>query len=242
MPAQTSAIYDGHSTESGLGGRLEIEPNFGMAFLSPGDLNTAIHDTNDSLQKDGYKSYNAADIGLSPTFGAAVTYRLIPSFGLGLAFNRVAGSAEGSGKKGEATLTGQSSFAANMLTVESRISLYRSGDGHFETLFGPFAGVGFYSASGQLSGTGLPAGARQEDSSAKGAIFGGTAQMRYWFNRNVALGVNAGYRYAKSGTLKVDSTRNIDNEPVGSDVETNGKKLAVDASSILFGTQLTWAL
>jgi hypothetical protein len=57
----------------------------------------------------------------------------------------------------------------------------------------------------------------------------------------VALGASAGYRYAQSGALKVDSQRNTE-KGVGSTVENGGKKVIVDGSSMLISTQLTVAL
>ena len=223
------------------GGLLVIEPNFGFSFISPSDINNAIHDDVDSLQKQGVKSYSVSDFGSTVSYGVASTYRVTPDVGLGLGFSRMSASTDGTAKIGDNSLTGNYDLGATMLTAESRLTFARSNDQKFEAVLAPFVGIGFFSGTSGLSGSALANGSREVNSSAKGAVFGSSITGRYWFTQNIAWSINAGYRYAKSGDLKIDSQRNT-TESVGSNLESNGKKVNIDASSVFIGTGLTLAL
>ena len=236
---QTS-VSDVQANSSPLDGRLEIEPSLGFAFLSPKDVNTAIHDTNDSYQQQGVKSFNIPDIGSSFGFGGTVTYRVAPTFALGLGVNRLSSSSDGSAKVGNNSMNGTVGIGATLLTVETHITLTRSRNQAFEILFSPSAGIAFFQESSQFGGSALNM-PTEVNTSSTGAVFGGTFGMRYWIVRNVAWNLNLGYRYAKSGDLRVDSQRNT-NDSVGSIFERGGKKVNVDASAMVLATGLTWSL
>ena len=222
-------------------GAIELEPNLGMSLMSPGDLNGVIRDNNDAIQKQGVKSFSVGDLGSSIGFGLAATYRVIPKLGLGLGFNRLSASTDGSAKVGENSLTGKYSMGASLLTAEARIIPLATNDGKLEAVVAPFVGIGFYSASTELGGSALQGGTREVASSATGPVFGASIGGRYWFTPFVSLGVQGGYRYAKSSVLKVDSQKNTE-VAVGSQVESDGKKISADASSITLGTQLVVAI
>jgi hypothetical protein len=239
--AETPATVAQSAAGSPFDGRLELEPHFGFAFVSPADVNNLIRDTNDAIQKQGVKSFQVGEFGSTTGFGLAAAYRVIPAAAFGLGFSRLAATTDGSAKINDNTLFGSYSISANLLTVESRVRFAQSADGKLEGLFSPFAGVGFYKASNEFSGSALQNGSQEVHSTATGAVFGTTIGARYWLSRGFSLGLNAGYRFAKSGTLKVDSQKNT-NQAVGSQAENGGKKLSLDASSLLVGAGVTWAL
>ena len=225
-----------------LENKLVIEPSFGFSFISPGDANSVIRDDTDALQKKGYKSYNPSDIGSAISYGIATTYRVTPDVGLGVGFSRLSAGADGSSKVNDQTINGNYSVAATMLTAETRFTFLRSADRKFEAVLSPFVGIGFYNGSTQFSGTGMANGlSTEENTSAKGIVFGSTVGGRYWFSPNIAWSINAGYRSAKSGDLKIDSQRNTGDD-VGSYAENNGKKSTIDASSVVIGTGITLSI
>lgn len=240
-PGPGKSIGKKTRSEPGLGGKLEVDPAFGVAMIGPADVNGLIHDNNDAIQKAGVKSFNADDIGTTTYWGLATTYRIAPSVGLGLGFAHLGATSEGSAKVGDNSLSGKYQIGASFLTVESRITVFGSRREKLEGLVSPFLGMGFYSASSTLSGSALAKGSIEVESSAQGIVFGTNATARYWFLPNLAGGLTTGYRFAKSGTLKVKSQKGSD-QGVGSEVESNGKKISVDAGSFLIGLNLTWAL
>lgn len=229
------------SSSSATGGKLEIDPAFGFAFISPKDVNGLIKDNNDSLQKQGVKSFNVDEIGSTSYFGMAATYRVQPAFGLGLGFHRLGTETEGSAKINDLNLNAKYEVSANFLTAETRITMFGSRREKVEGVLSPFAGVGFYKASSSFNGSALQNGSSEINSSASGLVLGASATARYWFTQNMAAGLMGGYRYAKSGELKVDSQKNTD-VGVGTKVENNGKKVVFDASSLMVGAALTWAI
>lgn len=226
---------------SGLQGRLELDPGFGVAFISPKDVNTAIADINADLQKQGVKSFNMSDLGSTTYLGLAATYRVLPDVGLGLGFQRMSTSTETSAKINNDSINAKIGASANILTAESRLTMYRSNNRRWEIVAAPFMGIGFYKTSVETSGSALPTGATEVIASSSGFVAGSTVMGRYWFMPNLSGGLLAGYRFAKSGDLKVDSTRNSD-IAVGSYVENGGKKVALDMTSFMLGAQLTWSI
>lgn len=237
--SSTSYGSSRHSS-NGLGGKVELEPAFGFAFIGPTDINGLIHDQNEAIQKAGFKSYNADDIGSSTYFGLAATYRVIPSVGLGLGFAHLGGSSEGTAKVNEQTINTKYEVGASFLTAESRITVFGSRREKLEGLLNPFLGIGFYKGNSSMGGTATN-GSTEVNSSAKGFVAGTTASLRYWFIPSLAGGLTAGYRFAKSGVLKVDSQKGTDTG-VGTEVDSNGKKIQIDASSFVVGLGLTWAI
>lgn len=229
------------SSGSLTNGNLEMDPAFGFAFISPKDVNSLIRDNNDSLQKQGVKSFSADEIGSTTYFGLATTYRVIPQLGLGLGFHHLGTSSEASAKINEQSINGKYDVSANFLTAESRISVFGSRRNRVEGVLSPFVGVGFYKASSSFTGSAMQNGSTEINSSASGVVFGTTASARYWFTPNLAAGLTTGYRFAKSGNLKIDSQKNTD-QGVGSTVENGGKKVILDASSFMIGAALTWAI
>ncbi len=244
--APVSAVQKSESEEallnkkSPLDGKLHLEPNFGFAFINPKDINTMIRDQNDAIQKQGIKSFNVSDLGTTSTFGIAALYSVTPNASLGLGFNRMSTSAEGSSSQNGNTLNGTYSIGANMLTAESRLSVLKADNNRLDTYVAPFMGMGWYSGSVEFSGTAMQQ-STEVNSSATGFLFGSTAGVRYSFLESLSAGVYTGYRFAKSGVLKVDSQRNSD-KGVGSQVDNNGKKISVDASSFMLGANLTWSI
>jgi hypothetical protein len=235
----TTETADLGATDSPLGGRLEIQPDFGYSFISPGDVNGIIRDENERYQKDA-KNFNLGDISSTLSYGGSVTYRVVPALALGLGVHHLDGSSDSSVKIPQGTLNGLISLGMTSLVAQSHISMARSADRKFELLASPFVGVGFYNLNSKFGGTALTA-PTEMNTSGTGPVFGATLGARYWFLNNLALGVDAGYTFAKSGNLKIGSVKNV-NDPVGSTLEIDGKKINVDASAFAITSHLTWSI
>jgi hypothetical protein len=240
--------YDGSSFGSGhrathgmpLGGKLEVDPDFGLAMIDPDDVNRRIHAFNDAQRKGALPGFAAEDIGASAFYGLAATYRVTPWVGLGLGFHHLATSSEGTAHTDGATLDANFGVAANLVTAESRITVYGRAHRGFEGVVSPYLGIGFFSANETVTGTAL-ARPIAVDASATGAVVGTNASLRYWFLPNLAGGITAGYRFARSGALTVNEQQNA-GQTVGSNLLNNGSTVRVDAGSFLIGANLTWAI
>ncbi len=248
--ADASKVSATQKSEAGMkrgneiipGGQFEFEPNFNMAFINPKDVNALITDSNDATQKV-LKNYSVPKMGTTAAFGFATLARVHRNFAIGLGFNHIANTVTGSGNienQPSQSITTTLGINANLLTVESKLTLHRALDNKLETYMGPFVGMGFYSASAASSGP-LLGKSIETNSSANGIVFGTTAGTRYWFMDNISAGIFTGYRQAKSGNLVVDSVKNSQ-DVVGKEVDNGGKKISVDASSFMLGAGLTLAI
>ena len=237
--SETGMKY-GHETIPG--GKFEFEPNFNLAFINPKDVNGVITDNNDKIQQS-LKNYSVPKIGTAAAFGFTALARVHRDVAIGLGFNHIASTVTGSGNlenQPARSITTTMGINANLLTVESKLTLMRNLDNKLETYVGPFVGMGFYTASAETSGP-LIGKSISTDSSANGVVFGSTAGTRYWFMDNMSAGLFAGYRGAKSGNLVADSVKNS-SDVVGKEIDNGGKKITVDASSFMLGAGLTVAI
>lgn len=243
---KSEAAPSHHSHETVPGGTFQVEPNFALAFINPTDINNFITDMNDSIQNSGLKNYSMPKISTSAMFGISTIFKAHRNFGLGLGFNRLSSSTEGSGSvpnNSGMSLNTNVAIGASLLTLDTKITIARALEDKLEAYVGPFLGIGFYQGSIETSGTIAQknGGSTEINASANGFVFGSTAGARYWFLDNMSAGLFSGYRAAKSSTLTVDSQKNA-NAAVGKDLENGGKKMAVDASSFLLGANFTWAI
>lgn len=240
---KTETVEVIQTKKSAHANKLEVEPQFNMAFTSPKDINDMIRDGNDTIQKAGFKNFSVPQFGSAAGFGVSALYRAHEKFAIGLGWSHLESTVEGSATTNGSTLNGKYAFRANLLTLDTKIILLQAMNGKFEGYLAPQIGVGFYGSSIEMSGSALAAGSSEVLASASGFVWGSTAGARYWILDNVSAGMFAGYRSAQSGNLKIDSVRNAPNSGgVGQDADNNGKKIKLDTSAFLLGAAVNIAI